>query len=339
MQLSKIIIKNYRLLIDAELDVDTKTTLIVGRNNTAKTSCIDCIDSVLNGSGFTYDDYPLCQRESLVTLMSKFVLKEITYVELCKELSFITIEFWVDYSTDAPEANLGALSPFIIDVDESITTAIIRVDNKLNLDELSLQRLLEPCLSNDEFHALDVDGIRDICRNSFSKLFDLIIYAINPCNPIPFANFLGIPCLILTDIDSMKDGRTKEVVSKGMTTSNSTIKWWMRQIKQLPENDTSLVKLSDIIALTVDQKTLCKCHIEFQTAENGLCGRSLEEAIINVNRSYYNLSDPITEDSLEFKEKSKTDFALDLICGDPNYVTPKYICDGLMWLNKQKVLE
>lgn len=39
MQLSKIKIKNYRLLIDAELEVDPRTTLIVGRNNTAKTSC------------------------------------------------------------------------------------------------------------------------------------------------------------------------------------------------------------------------------------------------------------------------------------------------------------
>lgn len=37
MRLSKIKIQNYRLLIDAELDVDEKTTLIVGHNNTAKT--------------------------------------------------------------------------------------------------------------------------------------------------------------------------------------------------------------------------------------------------------------------------------------------------------------
>ena len=35
MYISKIKIKNYRLLIDAELEVDAKTTLIVGRNNTA----------------------------------------------------------------------------------------------------------------------------------------------------------------------------------------------------------------------------------------------------------------------------------------------------------------
>ena len=156
---------------------------------------------------------------------------------------------------------------------------------------------------------------------------------------IPFANFLGLPCLILTDIDSMEDGRTKAVVSKGKTTSNATIKWWMRQVKSLPENDNTKILLSEIIALTPTQKTHGKCHIEYQTNENGLCGRSLEEAIRNVNRSYYGLADPITELMLEFTEKSKTDFALNLICNNPNYVIPQYIKDGLIWLNAQKVLE
>lgn len=47
MQLTKIKIKNYRLLVNAELEVDPKTTLIVGRNNTAKTSCFSCIENVL----------------------------------------------------------------------------------------------------------------------------------------------------------------------------------------------------------------------------------------------------------------------------------------------------
>ena len=56
MYISKIKIKNYRLLIDAELEVDAKTTLIVGRNNTAKTSCLACIENVLNGHPFSFDD-------------------------------------------------------------------------------------------------------------------------------------------------------------------------------------------------------------------------------------------------------------------------------------------
>lgn len=136
----------------------------------------------------------------------------------------------------------------------------------------------------------------------------------------------------------MKDGRTKSVVSKGKTTSNSTIKWWFREINGLPSSDKNTIKLKDIIKLTDDEKTIDKCHIEFQVKENGLCGRSLEEAIKNVNRDFYDLSTSATEEDLEFTEKSKTDFALNLICNHPNYSIPQYLKNGLIWLNKQKVL-
>lgn len=44
MRLVNIKIKNYRLLINADLQVDDNTTLIVGRNNTAKTSCVELIN-------------------------------------------------------------------------------------------------------------------------------------------------------------------------------------------------------------------------------------------------------------------------------------------------------
>ena len=60
---------------------------------------------------------------------------------------------------------------------------------------------------------------------------------------------------------------------------------------------------------------------------------------MNVNRHHYDLNEPVTEESLEFKEKSKTDFALNLINNKPDYEIPKYIKDGLVWLNEQKVLE
>ena len=47
MRLINIKIQNYRLLINAELQVDDNTTLIVGRNNTTKKSCVELIDKVL----------------------------------------------------------------------------------------------------------------------------------------------------------------------------------------------------------------------------------------------------------------------------------------------------
>ena len=93
-----------------------------------------------------------------------------------------------------------------------------------------------------------------------------------------------------------------------------------------------------IKSLTDQEKTNNNIHIEFQTDENGFCGRSLEEAIINVNRLKYGLSTNIREEDLEFKEKSKTDFILALITGNDGYTVPKYILSGLRWLKDAKSL-
>lgn len=642
------------MLIDAELEVDPKTTLIVGRNNTAKTSCFECIGNVLDGKPFSFNDYPLSKREDLYTKIALFMEKKLSFDDLNKQLEAITIELLVDYSLDDSNDNLGTLSPFIIDVDVDTTTALICVEYKLKTDEKALWTLLESSYYKDGSFSPD-DEAHDVIISNFNKLFGLTIYAINPknvedkqiksqkelhdlfpfytipaervlgeddthnnslgalisdffdaseedldpyiadeinrlrtivenankdvqkhsdeilstvvnnsigfgypnieelklgvttqlsiddqiknqtslsyisgtnkeslpsthnglgyknlikmefllasfakdiekrgiaCIPllfieepeshmhpqmqtafakylekflsklssvniqtfltshsahiantmefakiryaqksnagvvyknlncfakansdnvdfirkylsltkcdlffadkaifvegaserlllpdminkcekeglfnsrkyklsaqyytlieiggayaykfIPFAEFLDIPCLILTDIDSMVDGRTKAVVSKGKTTSNATIKWWMRKLKNIHQNSKAKISLADIIAVTDAEKTLGKCHIEYQTQENGICGRSLEEAIMNVNRNHYGLVNPVTEEDLEFTEKSKTDFALNLIYNNPAYSIPQYIKNGLIWLNDQRVLE
>lgn len=702
MQLSKIKIKNYRLLVDAELEVDHQTTLIVGRNNTAKTSCFHCIENILQGRSLTYDDYPLVKREELFHHISLFMEEKLSFQDFCKQVNTTSLEFVVDYSLDDPEDNLGALSPFIIDVDVDTTTALIRAEYRLKIDEKALREQLKDSFYKGGIFAPDQDS-RAAVENCFSKWFELIIYAINPknaeekqvkkqkelqdlfpycivwaertlgeddgqnsslaslisqfftmqdedldpsvseqmkelrsivekankdvqkhsddilsdvvnssigfgypnseelqlgvttqlsiddqiknqtklsyragnsdeklpstynglgyknlikmefqlaafakdmkqngvaCIPllfieepeshmhpqmqnafaeyledflgkiidgtakedkpvegktakgeaveaevvegeikegstpkekssrvkiqifltshsahianamefskiryaqkthegvtyknlntfatenpenidfirkyltltkcdlffadkaifvegaserllipdminksaksglfdsqtyklpaqyyalieiggayahkfVPFVEFLGLPCLILTDLDSVstqirKSGKKvqKSVpVSKGETTSNETIKWWYRKKKELPEDDKSKIKLSDIIDMSSDDKTMGKCHIEFQKAENGLCGHSLEESIRNVNRAHYGLGSRTTEKKLEFTGKCKTDFALDLVYEYKDYAIPAYIKSGLKWLNEQKVLE
>lgn len=64
MHLTKLEIKNFRLITEAELVVDKDTTLIVGRNNTAKTSCMDFLSMIfLKEGSISYNDYPLQQRK------------------------------------------------------------------------------------------------------------------------------------------------------------------------------------------------------------------------------------------------------------------------------------
>lgn len=399
MQLQKLAIQNYRLLVDAELDVDPKTTLIVGRNNTAKTSCFACIEKVLKGERFSFDDYPLSKRADLYTKIALFMEKKLSYEDLCNQMALVSVEFLVDYSLDNPDEPLGALSPFIIDIDIDSTTALIRVEYQLKTDEKTLWSDLEKGYyptgvfsPTDETHALIAE--------CFSKRFGHTVYAINPKNHndrqvkslaelqelfpiynipaervlgedathnsslsslitsffntneddldpevgayahifIPFVEFLEIPCLIITDIDSVC--RRKAVsVSQGTTSSNATIKWWVRKNKGRPASDTTRIPLAEIMAMTDVKKTRGKCRIEFQTTENSLCGRSLEEAIKNVNRALYGLPATATEENIAYTGTCKTDFALDLIYNCHDYVIPAYIKSGLIWLNAQKTSE
>ena len=182
MQLTKIRIKNYRLLIDAELEVDPKMTLIVGRNNTAKTSCFSCIGTVLDGESMTFDDYPLLRREDFYTKFALFMEKKLSYEDLCKRIEVISIEFLVDYSLDDPDDNLGALSPFIIDIDMDTTTAQIRAEYRLKTDEKTLWTLLESSYYKDGVFSTSEEANKVLADN-FGKLFGLTIYAINPNNP------------------------------------------------------------------------------------------------------------------------------------------------------------
>jgi len=65
MKLTQLHYCNYRLLKDALLNVDESMTILVGRNNTGKTSCMDFLYKVLNGKDIFYDDYPLDLRKNL----------------------------------------------------------------------------------------------------------------------------------------------------------------------------------------------------------------------------------------------------------------------------------
>ena len=96
----------------------------------------------------------------------------------------------------------------------------------------------------------------------------------------------------------------------------------------------------DIKSLDDSNKTIANIHLEYQTEENGLCGRSLEEAIKNANRELFMIGKTPTESDIDYNpscDGSKTDFAMDLIFEESkqNYEVPKYIEDGLFWLNSQ----
>lgn len=157
---------------------------------------------------------------------------------------------------------------------------------------------------------------------------------------IPLMKFLEIPTLIITDIDSVKKESGKQhatscFVKDGQTTSNATIKFWMSAIGK------TINTLQDVTNLTEQNKTIEKIHLAYQVEENGCCGRSLEEAIKNANRTLFGISQTCKENDIAYSQDidgRKTDFAMELIFTNEKkvYNVPKYIKDGLIWLNAQE---
>lgn len=151
-----------------------------------------------------------------------------------------------------------------------------------------------------------------------------------------FIDFLGIPTLILTDIDFVNLRGNNCMKDKAKRTSNATIMKWCRDKLNIPLSTS--VKIEDVYKLISDDKlTNGFRHIEFQKEENGYHARSLEESIMNVNRKLYGISHSDNTFSFNSKNQKKTNFSLQLLTDDDflGYQIPSYIVDGLIWLNNQ----
>lgn len=152
-----------------------------------------------------------------------------------------------------------------------------------------------------------------------------------------FVDFLEIPTLILTDIDFVDSNGSKCQKSAAKRSSNGTIGQWCHDMYNIPVSTT--INIDDILKLAEDdvKKTNGLRHIEFQLEEGSCHPRSLEEAIINVNRVLFNKSEQETEITFDDEDGKKTDFALKLLMESRfmDYEIPSYITKGLIWLNNQ----
>ena len=124
MHIHKVSVRNFRLLADAELALETRTTLIVGRNNSGKTSLSEAIRR------FLVDQNPRFQIEDF---------SNASYDRFCDALAasnagrpddkvralIPSIELRLLFRYDPDQPNLGALSDFIVDLDPDCNEALV----------------------------------------------------------------------------------------------------------------------------------------------------------------------------------------------------------------------
>lgn len=122
LKLHNVRVENFRLLRDVELGFEDRTTLIVGRNNSGKTSIAELFRRLLSDKtlSFRLEDFSLgCHEKFWNAFEACSAGAEAT--EVLGVLPFIRITIDVSYDTDVP--NLGPLGDCIIDLNPECTHA------------------------------------------------------------------------------------------------------------------------------------------------------------------------------------------------------------------------
>ncbi|KEI72029.1 ATP-dependent nuclease [Endozoicomonas elysicola] len=141
MHIRKIRIQNFRLLKDTTLDLEDESnnelSLLIGKNNSGKTSFIVLFEKFLKSRKFYYDDFPLSLREDIHNLSEKTDEYSIA----------IRLSLSIKYGE---EDNLQNLSEFIVDLDPKCNTARISFEATINKSKL-LKDLDVVAKKKDEF--------------------------------------------------------------------------------------------------------------------------------------------------------------------------------------------
>lgn len=135
MFIKKIQIKNFRLLREVELFLEQRTTVIVGRNNSGKTSLTELFRRLLTESTpvFKLEDFSLSAHEDFwKAFLLKLQVRQET--EIRQALPVIEIKLTISYEKEA--LSLGALSDFIIDLNSDCTEALIVISYRLKDGEI-----------------------------------------------------------------------------------------------------------------------------------------------------------------------------------------------------------
>ncbi|MEW7006745.1 ATP-dependent nuclease [Lentilitoribacter sp. EG35] len=123
MYISKLRIRNFRLLKDVEMDLEEKVSLLVGKNNTGKTSLLMIFEKFFDEKPFTYNDFNTSLRSDI-----DGINKDSNFESLK-----ISLQVTVKYTEDD---NLKTLSEFIQDLDPDQTEISILFECSINHEKL-----------------------------------------------------------------------------------------------------------------------------------------------------------------------------------------------------------
>ena len=167
MRIHHVKIKNFRLLADVELVLEEQTTVIVGRNNSGKTSLSEVMRRLLTDGSATFhleDFSSACYDDFCTALDARNQGLEDDAIRALVP----AIEFRLTCRYDPAQPELGPLSPFVIDLDPACFEAVVVVRYELKdgkLASLFDGQPTEPL--NDETRTAFFRALRERIPNEF----------------------------------------------------------------------------------------------------------------------------------------------------------------------------
>lgn len=129
MKIFKIQIENYRLLRDFSMDLEKELSLVIGKNNTGKTSILSVLDKFINENNkFSFDDFNIEFKKELKTLVQN---AEISLEKDFKQAG-IKLKLFIEYNeTD----NLSNVSRVMMDLNPDNNVIILGFEYTLDFQD------------------------------------------------------------------------------------------------------------------------------------------------------------------------------------------------------------
>jgi predicted ATP-dependent endonuclease of OLD family len=179
VRISQVRVKNFRLLADVTLALDPKTTLIVGRNNSGKTSLSEVMRRIL-GEGtpvFQIEDFSSASYDGFCAALRAHGNGA---EDQAVRALLPSIELDVHFEYDAADPELGPLGPFVIDLDPACTTAIAAIRYELKDGAVAGFFADQPAGELDDGARI---AVFKVLRERVPKMFAAKIWAQDPTDP------------------------------------------------------------------------------------------------------------------------------------------------------------
>jgi putative ATP-dependent endonuclease of OLD family len=178
VRVHKVQIKNFRLLADVELVLEDQTTVVVGRNNSGKTSLSEVMRRILIDSNpaFQIEDFSNASYDGFCAAL-KAKIDGLADEDVRPLIPSIELKMFFRY--DPAQPHLGPLSDFVIDLDPNCNEAL--VITRYELRDGAIGDLFEGFVA--ELTAETRPGFFRALRERIPTLFTTKVWAQDPNDP------------------------------------------------------------------------------------------------------------------------------------------------------------